>query len=246
MKLSAPTKEKLKTFMGYAFGEVIIVIIGILLALEFDTWQSDTEARETELGYLHGFVEDKKIDNAKMIDFFATKEKQYRAAIEILKYYENDSAAIHIDSFLYDLYTVSAWYDFNPTSNTYNQLINSGHFELIQNETIKHQIIELREAYDQLDAYHEHLLHDYRQYLYKIFEIIDLKTLEVTNNTTAISFAKDAEVQQQVAEVIRNTTVKNGVHLFRYNHEYQGRAIYLDILEKIKILLREINKEIKR
>ncbi|OFZ58706.1 MAG: hypothetical protein A3D92_09380, partial [Bacteroidetes bacterium RIFCSPHIGHO2_02_FULL_44_7] len=233
-------------FLRYAFGEVIIVIIGILIAVEFGAWQADKEFRKTELIYLNGFVEDQMIDQAKMVELFALKEKQYRSANDVLEYFRNDHNSAQADSFLYDFFTVSAWYDFKPASNTYNQLIHSGHFDLIQNEVIKDQILELREAYDALDSYHAHVLNDYEQYLYGIFEIVDLKTLQIVEPGASISFAEDAEIQLQIKEVLENTAVKNGVHLFLYNHENIGRNLYLDILKKIKTILHEIRKEIKR
>ena len=49
-------------YLIYAIGEIILVVIGILIALSINTWNENKKRKETIKIYLQNFVEDLKDD----------------------------------------------------------------------------------------------------------------------------------------------------------------------------------------
>ncbi|MDG1194124.1 MAG: hypothetical protein P8N27_01295 [Polaribacter sp.] len=52
------TKNRLRKYLMYAFGEIILVMVGILLALQFNNWNQEKENTKKENWYLINIVED--------------------------------------------------------------------------------------------------------------------------------------------------------------------------------------------
>ena len=67
-------KNKTGKYLKYAIGEIVLVMIGILLALQINNWNEGRKARITEAAKLNKLVEDLKLDstsfdaNLKILD----------------------------------------------------------------------------------------------------------------------------------------------------------------------------------
>ncbi|MEK7253133.1 MAG: DUF6090 family protein [Bacteroidota bacterium] len=59
---------KLKQYLAYAIGEIILVVAGILIALEINDLQKEKQDRRDERSYLSRLVEDLKMDGEDMLE----------------------------------------------------------------------------------------------------------------------------------------------------------------------------------
>lgn len=53
----------LRKYLLYAIGEILLVMVGILLALQVNTWNQEVQNRQLEKRYLTGFIQDLKQDS---------------------------------------------------------------------------------------------------------------------------------------------------------------------------------------
>jgi len=51
--------------MRYAIGEIALVVIGILIALQINTWNEQKKARIEELGYINSYLIDLEKDRSE-------------------------------------------------------------------------------------------------------------------------------------------------------------------------------------
>ena len=58
---------KMATYFKYAFGEIVLVMIGILLALQVNNWNEGRKIKNTEIKLLQGFVKEMEA-NQKILD----------------------------------------------------------------------------------------------------------------------------------------------------------------------------------
>ena len=49
-------------YLSYAVGEIILVVVGILIALQVNTWKEGRKNRDTERKYLEALLEDIHLD----------------------------------------------------------------------------------------------------------------------------------------------------------------------------------------
>jgi hypothetical protein len=75
-------KNKTETYLKYAFGEIILVVIGILIALQINNWNENRKARTLEIVLLENLKKDLTLDtldinfNLKYHSVFINEEKK--------------------------------------------------------------------------------------------------------------------------------------------------------------------------
>lgn len=134
-------KKQLNKYFTYAFGEVFLVMIGILLALYISNWSSNNKDNKKEEWYLINIIED--IEYQKVYLKFMVKH--YNESIDIEKsiikeYYQKNSFSI-IDSLDEKLNYLMLSYRFPNTNNTYQELVSSGQISLIKDKFLSIDII---------------------------------------------------------------------------------------------------------
>jgi hypothetical protein len=130
--------------MRYAIGEIVLVVIGILIALSINNSNQERILRNEEETVLRSLKKDLilSIKNANNV----IKEK--RTIIEVddylLKYTGPDprwDSQVNFDSIMYYV-TVSGWMHF-PAEGTLSDILNSGKLSLIKNDSIRYLISTL-------------------------------------------------------------------------------------------------------
>jgi len=139
-------KNKTGKYLKYAIGEIVLVVIGILIALQINNWNSKRiEKREEISSYtnIKRQINDDKNVISGIIDYNDFYYKQYKYANQVIE--QNDQSKIDtLGKIALKLYKYS---DFNRSSNIYQNLINSGESKLLKNRDIIEQIQRLEETY---------------------------------------------------------------------------------------------------
>jgi len=139
-------QNKTGKYLMYAIGEIVLVVIGILIALSINNWNSiRIEKREEISSYknIKRQIKDDKNVISDIIDYNNLYYKQYKYANQVIE--QNDRSKIDtLGKIALKLYKYS---DYNRSSNIYQNLINSGELKLLKNRDIIEQIQRLEETY---------------------------------------------------------------------------------------------------
>jgi hypothetical protein len=150
-------KNKTGKYLKYAIGEIILVVIGILIALQINNWNEHKKEKRQELKQLIALkLEFKK--NVITFDSIYNHHVDNEDATQKLINAKNKNYTIEtLDSlFFKTIYN----YNFDPSRGIYNSLINSGQIELISNELLKYKIAEIQDiVVDYIDD--ENLVRNY-------------------------------------------------------------------------------------
>ena len=122
-------------YLLYALGEIVLVVIGILLALQINTLNEDFKNEKKAGSYLLNLLEDLRADALRLTTLKdelekAVWSKKYLEAIMESDLYSSDSIAYHYKNF--DFIN-----DFVPNSTTIEELKNSGDMKLISNSEVR-------------------------------------------------------------------------------------------------------------
>jgi len=60
------SENKFQKYSRYAIGEIVLVVIGILIALSINNWNENRKERNKELIYLNNIKEDIKLNIASL------------------------------------------------------------------------------------------------------------------------------------------------------------------------------------
>ena len=139
-------KNKTGKYLKYAIGEIVLVVIGILIALSINNWNSkQIEKREEVASYknIKRQINDDKNVISGIIDYNDLYYKQYKYANQVIE--QNDLSKI--DTLGIIALKLFKYSDYNRSSNIYQNLINSGEIKILKNRDIIEQIQGLEETY---------------------------------------------------------------------------------------------------
>jgi len=142
-------KNKTGKYLKYAIGEIVLVVIGILIALQINNWNEDFKNSKKEKGYLINLQQDLVLDSIRLNEL----EHNFELAVKSKKRFEkiiegqnttNDSLTIYVNN------QIDHVKDFIPNTSTFDELKNSNGLNLISNPQLKRQIVTLYNSYDDL------------------------------------------------------------------------------------------------
>jgi len=134
-------EKRLVNYLAYAIGEILLVVIGILLALQFNNKNQEQENTKKERGYLISIVEDIEYQKVILKDMKRHSLESIEVAKSIIKDFDDNKSFIGIDSLNDKLNYLIETYNFPNTNNTYSELVASGQLNLIKNKTLSIDII---------------------------------------------------------------------------------------------------------
>ncbi len=135
-------KNQMGKYFKYAIGEILLVVIGILIALQINNWNESRIAKNEEKTILKNinkeFLQNKKVIE-KTYEDFKKGHHSIKTVMSLIGKSEKEILKYNIDSVLYTSLETGS---FRPSENTISDLIQSGRLQLLQNENLKHLIYQ--------------------------------------------------------------------------------------------------------
>jgi hypothetical protein len=142
---------KITNYLKYAIGEIILVVIGILIALQINNWNEGRKTKQEESVILNNLLED--LNAAKIQSLVAIKKDSLtvNSIIDVLK--DKDSffkkyVGTKADSIAFELF-----WDTNPDIPvivSYNDIKSSGKLSIISSKEIKDRFTLLEKSINNL------------------------------------------------------------------------------------------------
>lgn len=134
-------KNKFSKYLLYAIGEIVLVVIGILIALQINNWNQSKQESNKEKVYLRNVEADLK-QQLSYISIQLEHEYEHDSlAASILDRY-NREKRLRIDSVISkQLNTLTVRKTFIKADPTYQDLISSGNIKLIKDENLRNEIL---------------------------------------------------------------------------------------------------------
>ena len=117
-------------------GEIFIVIIGILLALQVDTWNTRRENREEAQVFLRRLKNEFLENRNQLVQKVEMRNRALESARELLRFVDGEAGELSpfgVDSLLAIALPV---YTFDPSLGVLNQLTSTDKLTLIRNERL--------------------------------------------------------------------------------------------------------------
>lgn len=240
---------KLKNYTKYAIGEIFLIMVGILLAFQINTWNEGRKQLKEEIEILKNIREDfvNAIHECEENNGFRKRIINATHAFYSIMYVENDQTSqTTLDSLMAD-------FILNPTYNnqelTLNILFNSGKINIIQNDKIKKALLlwpqEMNDTKED-EVYAYNILYNdaypiMREYisLPEINRRLKFRNFSLFNYQTKTSFISDYESLFQSMEF-------EGVLATRELHLALVSVQTEELIKKAKKIIQLINEELTK
>lgn len=223
------SEGKTGKYLKYAVGEIILVMIGILLALQVNNWNLEQTEKKRETKYLTNIVLDLKKDIARL-EYLITFRKERLLGDQNLMQQMTGISSGNLTELSKNIVHTLMEENFSPNNSTFLELTNSGNFNLITNDSIKVLLLALEEHYKTNNLSITHETFDYREYISKpAFNLINIAQLfPVYAGTKTIE--EQQITQESLNPLFKSSAYKNGLFVMAFMSN-----TYLSSYETIKI-----------
>ena len=137
-------ENKVSKYMLYAIGEIVLVVFGILIALQINNWNEEQKIEKEEIGILNNLLENlylvKEQSNSEILE-----ENQLKESLLIALGKNSNKNKFSINSISDSLFYDILW-NSNPrvpVLNSYSDIKNTGKIGIITNRRIRENFTNL-------------------------------------------------------------------------------------------------------
>ncbi|MFT6842245.1 MAG: hypothetical protein ACJASR_001011 [Psychroserpens sp.] len=169
-------KNKTGRYLKYAMGEIILVVMGIIIAIQLNTWnvkrlKSDKEINT--LANIHKEFKENKVQLDKVIKWHQLVHVSCAKIMRLFPIKTKPEPAV-LDSLSSYLWNSYGGYTFNPSQSSINALMSTSSFDIITNENLSDLLIswnDLIEDYQEEELYSKNYVWEqYDPYMSKHFD----------------------------------------------------------------------------
>lgn len=170
------SEGKTGKYLKYAFGEIVLVVIGILIALQINNWNESRKNSNKEIAILSNIHKEFKLNKKQLDSVVKQHQHVYSNCAKIMSLFPITAkpTSSTLDSLSYQLFWSYGGVTFNPSQTSINALSSTSTFDIIKNDTLKDLLIswnDLIEDYqeEELRA-RQYMIDQYDPYMAKHFD----------------------------------------------------------------------------
>ena len=136
-------KNMTNKYFKYAIGEIILVVIGILIALQINNWNEDRSNSQREKVILNSLKSELTTNLHELNTDFERTLTYHQATVNVYDFIQNKP--LEMESMYKDFFNCVQFTYFFPKTSTYETL-KSGNLELIRSDSLKEVITDAYET----------------------------------------------------------------------------------------------------
>jgi hypothetical protein len=241
-------------YFKYAIGEIILVVIGILLALQINNWNEERKENLKEQAILKRLVKEFKSNRKQLLEKIESRNDINQNCNRLLTFYSEPENA-RLDSILSYLGSMVPT-TFDPIQN---DLVKSGSIEIVRSEELKQllinwstDVIQLKEIEQMYLRYYETdftsyinekgIQRDIANYFWKKASSSLLEDREVNNPIPGNSKISKISKEQLLSDPKLEGIITWSLNLNTFNN-LEGQTLMTRIDYIIEVLESEIDKK---
>ncbi|WP_375325061.1 DUF6090 family protein [Flagellimonas sp. GZD32] len=215
------SEGKTGRYFKYAIGEILLVVIGILIAIQINDWKQQQTERELEKKYLKNLVAELQQDALGLTITLQQLKNQARTKNALLDMVRNNKAGDSIITY-FD-YQWRPIQPYIPLKSTYVEMTTNSDLQVIQDDFVREKIIKLYNAYESLEKEE------------------DFTFGTATNNLlTLLSEGMPNMAHYSAENILALKDNHNLLNAIQLNGAYSRRDNYVEIIEECNALIQEI------
>ncbi|WP_417859824.1 DUF6090 family protein [Winogradskyella sediminis] len=208
---------KTSKYFKYAIGEIVLVVIGILIALQINNWNENRKNTQYEQNYLQRILKDLNKDQVELEMHFNTDTLKLDAFTQIMRIQKTNSITSNQQAFLTALSKVQGTNWFEGNDVVFNEMKFSGKLALIASEEIKESI----------QSYYKQVEEVIKQE--NIYVALQTSAYYRINDSTDNAFLREASMSPRWNSNTNAVTYEDIIHFYNNLNEVQEKEILKDL-----------------
>lgn len=239
------SENRFAKYLMYAIGEIVLVVIGILIALQLNIARENQNEKKLEANYLKGILNDLDQDINDLHGLLEKDTSQFTAYTQVLKAFTDTSIQVYSRPFLKHLATGYGWHSFKGNSIVFQDMKSSGNVNLITSDKLRFSILEYYNESENIISYQNglalKLITEYKRLSYERY--LDLNSMaelyfhdywKAEIDPLDLSFFDSDPASEEVKEFA------NSISLIKVQVS-EGHKDDMDLMERATELQKNIN-----
>ena len=236
IRFDAFTKNKVVKYLLYASGEVLLVVIGILIALQVNNWNEERKTVILEMEYLDLFKDELQTNIHQLersIDYYSKNAINAKILVELSPDDLNKLPADSLDILIRRAFIEGRkWF---PVSNgVISEILSTGNLRIIRNPEIRKFISSWSYRVDEIKIQEGSII-DNKDNIRNIFVIYGMNKAKNSWNTFN---------QEQKVSLLKSMEVESRAGTFVGQASYLIKLRYNPFLEDMRTMIQIIEKNI--
>ncbi|MBK8503735.1 MAG: hypothetical protein IPL46_16895 [Saprospiraceae bacterium] len=148
------SEGKTGKYLKYAIGEILLVVIGILIALSINNWNDSRKINQQEKSYLKRLLLENKQDVLTFSNEIERLENNNQKITNLSEAFKDKNCSDSLLVLRANEYVIfgSLYPVFNPSTSTYEDLSSTGNLSVIKNTQLRDQIVGHYEDYELVES----------------------------------------------------------------------------------------------
>jgi len=176
------SENKFSKYLIYAIGEIVLVVLGILIALQINNWNQEKQDRILESKYLENLVEEADVNILSLNQQTEFGKRKLEAINFIIKNLDKKPKDINLDSLNLALGKTLFLSQFVVLNTTFYELKSSGKLSLIRSDLLRKELIEYYQGIEVVYTVIDVGINNHWKYNYSPFMDKHFNTFQSTAN----------------------------------------------------------------
>ena len=238
-------ENKNRKYIKYAFGEITLVVIGILIAFSLNNWNENRKVDKEEILILNSLYDDLKLAKKQSETNMFTEHQLTKSLIFLINFQSNNSElkkSMDLDSiFNHALWSLGGD---SPVINAYSDLKNTGKIGLIKNKNLRKKFTDLELSLNLVEEMKDDRLNVHQIRIDNIAEN-DISFVRLTKAIIP-ELNIENEIPNDYGLLLNSFRIRNLLTIkLRMTHDVlkYNKGLDLEIIDLMTLIETELNKK---
>jgi hypothetical protein len=218
-------------YLKYAIGEIILVIIGILIALQINNWNSERIEKKTFISNLQFAIEDLEQDKTDLIRLTNERKRVLDKANLILQAIKEQKKISANE--IFENSEIMIWKSFEMNRNGFERILSSNIYESIEFQPIREKIRKYQSNYQRIKGLEK-----------KLNESIEEMEIEMSKDGSILELYEYSDLVFSLSnngnEIDADTDKKIANYFIDFNKSYINNPPMVSLFQRGKLITRAI------
>jgi len=221
------SENKFSKYLVYAIGEIVLVIIGILLALQINNSNSERIEKNTFKSNLQFVIEDLEQDKTDLLILIKERERVINKTDFILQAVKEEKILTSYE--IYNYSEIMLWKSFDINSNGLERILSSNLYEAIDFQPIRKKIRNYQLVYQQIKGLEK-----------KLNESVEEMEIEMSKEGSILELYEYGNLLSNVSELDDTTKKELESYDIDFNKLYTNNPPMLSLFQRGKLITKGI------
>ncbi len=240
------SENKFSKYLLYAIGEIILVVIGILIALQINNWNLTQQDRKTEKENLLALQKEFTQNRTKLQEVILQNKENIYSAEKMIQSFSNTSKDTISEQTMaiYGSKTFGTEINFEPETGVLTEIISSGQLKIIQNNELKHKLAGFNSKFHEIEQQEKEVL-DYRNMAIKqMINEANMERVYADLGLRETYINTDFGVNGTKA-MLNSLPFLNQIVLYQSSSNVTNQAFYEPMNKEVELILELIAERLK-